>query len=149
MRGPDFHAGGKAGSWIPYVIPNSVRHPMRDHLRATCFIRCGTPPYLGSEVNGGPLGGVPPSLDIPAPRSAFFIENFCVWRNCLDPPYPEFRTPGKNRNNNCILPRGLCFSFTPMGDDTPKTTSHPVVFSWGLLIRQFILCFVYVVRPFT
>ena len=41
-----FHAGGNAGSGIPYVIPNSVRHPMRDHLRhmwpgIPCGMHCG------------------------------------------------------------------------------------------------------------
>ena len=114
MRGPDFHAGGKAGSWIPYVIPNSVRHPMRDHLRATCFIRCGTPPYLGSEVNGGPLGGVPPSLDIPAPRSAFFIENFCVWRNCLDPPpIPNSAPRGRIETIIAFFPGVFVFLLRP------------------------------------
>ena len=43
MRVPDFHAGGKAGSWIPYVIPNpkftcdvfhSVRYPTLSWLRS-------------------------------------------------------------------------------------------------------------------
>ena len=68
VRGPDFHAGGKAGSWIPYVIPNpeftcdvfhSVRYPTLSWLRS----------------EGGPLGGVPPSLDIPAPRSSGMPRN--------------------------------------------------------------------------
>ena len=92
---PDFHAGGKAGSWIPYVIPNSVRHPMRDHLRATCFIRCGTPPYLGSEVKGGPWAGYPPSLDIPDPRSAFLLKNFASGGIAWTPPIPNSAPRGR------------------------------------------------------
>ena len=65
-----FHAGGNAGSGIPYVIPNSVRHPMRDHLRhmwpgihAGCTAGSGPPQVITTTVRDSLRGqggcGVP------------------------------------------------------------------------------------------
>ena len=63
VRGPEFHSGFNPGSGIPYVIPNSVRHPMRDHLCRTgpeipCRMHCGVRvPAHDHDFSAGPTAG--------------------------------------------------------------------------------------------
>ena len=74
-----FHAGGNAGSGIPYVIPNSVRHPMRDLVRhmwpgIPCGMHCGVRApasdhdfSAGLTAGSGPLSSVASLIEGPHP----------------------------------------------------------------------------------
>ena len=93
--------GFNVGSRTSNVIPTSVRDPTREHrCRAGPGLPCGrqsgildpvrdpesriyvrrvsfgaVPHSISAPKSRGPLGGVPPSLDIPAPRSSGMPRN--------------------------------------------------------------------------
>ena len=52
VRGPEFHSGFNPGSGIPYLIPNSVRHPIE-----------------GSFMSHGARNSMPDALRGPGPRT--------------------------------------------------------------------------------